>query len=410
MTGTISLKFGDAGKNHWGMEIIGNKKNVGDGFTKKDLDDIYGRMRMLGLGGNCETYCLNDLLKGENEKKQRTKKAYIMIIRNAMKTNLLNEVEFEEMKKEMNSFEWDTKCFDIRSGVTTKNVRHNVCFNKEGQEPDYEKGKGRIVGFNTLKYFNKMRQNLKLLIGEKMEEMICEGDKYYDTSKCGNKWHGDEDRREVIGCRIGEEMDLCFNWYFNELPVGEKLELLLQDGDIYIMSEKAVGTDWIENNIYTLKHAVNSIGNNHFTKFPKQQQDKLTIKQYENTISELFNSNKEKDNTITYLINKLTMYEKNLPISQTSAHKCTRANTRSIKQTPQNQSVHEMLRSPYIQQHQHHIKQFENTISKLESSNKDLELSINELELSNNELELSNKDKDATITYLMNKNNRTQKR
>ena len=73
MTGTISLKFGDAGKNHWGMEIIGNKKNVGDGFTKKDLDDIYGRMRMLGLGGNCETYCLNDLFKGENKKEQKVK-------------------------------------------------------------------------------------------------------------------------------------------------------------------------------------------------------------------------------------------------------------------------------------------------------------------------------------------------
>ena len=29
---TITLTFGDTAKNHWGMEIIGNKKNVGDGW------------------------------------------------------------------------------------------------------------------------------------------------------------------------------------------------------------------------------------------------------------------------------------------------------------------------------------------------------------------------------------------
>ena len=179
-----------------------------------------------------------------------------MIIRDAMRTNLLNEFEFEELKKEMDSFEWDRQYYDKRrKRVLNKHARYNVCFDNTSQEPDYEKCKGRIVGFDELKMLNKMRANLKLLVGEKMENMICEGNKYFDASKCGIGWHGDAERRKVIGCRIGEEMKLCYNWFLRSKPVGARIDLTLQSGDIYFMSEKAVGTDWMKKSIYTLRHS-----------------------------------------------------------------------------------------------------------------------------------------------------------
>ena len=38
-------------------------------------------------------------------------------------------------------------------------------------------------------------------------------------------------------------------------PLADLINIKLKDGDMYIMSEKAVGTDWKRRNIYTLRHS-----------------------------------------------------------------------------------------------------------------------------------------------------------
>ena len=40
MTETITLTFGDAGENHVGMEMIGDKGIIGSGFNLEDLTNI----------------------------------------------------------------------------------------------------------------------------------------------------------------------------------------------------------------------------------------------------------------------------------------------------------------------------------------------------------------------------------
>ena len=50
-------------------------------------------------------------------------------------------------------------------------------------------------------------------------------------------------------------MQLVFSWYHRFKKVGETYRHLLNGGDIYIMSEKAVGTDWKRSSIFTLRHA-----------------------------------------------------------------------------------------------------------------------------------------------------------
>lgn len=50
-------------------------------------------------------------------------------------------------------------------------------------------------------------------------------------------------------------MNLCYNWFCRSKAIGKKLEILLNHGDMYIMSEKAVGTDWMKKIIPTLRHA-----------------------------------------------------------------------------------------------------------------------------------------------------------
>ena len=74
MVQTITLTFGDAGENHVGMEMIGEKGNIGDGFNKKDLENIIKRMNLLGLNKQIELYYINELL--DEEKRKNTEEAY----------------------------------------------------------------------------------------------------------------------------------------------------------------------------------------------------------------------------------------------------------------------------------------------------------------------------------------------
>jgi len=50
-------------------------------------------------------------------------------------------------------------------------------------------------------------------------------------------------------------------------PVGETIKLLLEHGDMYVMSEKASGWDWKKKVVPTLRHAA---GCEKFLKLPKK--------------------------------------------------------------------------------------------------------------------------------------------
>lgn len=42
------------------------------------------------------------------------------------------------------------------------------------------------------------------------------------------------------------------------MPIGKRAEIILQHGDMYVMSEKAVGTDWQRPSKIELRHAAGS--------------------------------------------------------------------------------------------------------------------------------------------------------
>lgn len=85
--------------------------------------------------------------------------------------------------------------------------------------------------------------------------MQAEGNYYYDTKKTGIGFHGDSERCIVVAARLCESIPLVYNWFHNSEAIGSRVELNINHGDIYVMSEKAVGTDWKKKSIYTLRHA-----------------------------------------------------------------------------------------------------------------------------------------------------------
>ena len=78
---------------------------------------------------------------------------------------------------------------------------------------------------------------------------------FFGAKKCGIGWHGDSERKKVVGLRIGGSMVLKFRWFHKHKGVGKSFEVMLNDGDMYIMSEKSVGYDWKKSSIFTLRHS-----------------------------------------------------------------------------------------------------------------------------------------------------------
>ncbi|KAI9364985.1 hypothetical protein DFJ73DRAFT_808884 [Zopfochytrium polystomum] len=141
--------------------------------------------------------------------------------------------------------------------VVNKHARWNLCFDAVAQEPDYEAGKGRIVAMRDVPLLQQLHAAVEGLLPPKTAGMKVESNYYYDAAKCGIGFHGDTERKRVVGARLGTAaMPIYFRWFHNGRAVGEKVEIPLYPGDLYVMSEKAAGSDWRSSSKYTLRHAV----------------------------------------------------------------------------------------------------------------------------------------------------------
>ena len=84
---------------------------------------------------------------------------------------------------------------------------------------------------------------------------MTEGNLYYNINYNRIGYHGDSERKIVIVIRLGNNFPLRYQWYLDSSPIGNYIDIKPDAGDIYIMSEKAVGTDWKLRKTATLRHA-----------------------------------------------------------------------------------------------------------------------------------------------------------
>lgn len=233
----ISITFGERVENHHGMQMVGSLAE--SGFTIEELKNIQEK-----FGG--ELIMISDVLP-ENERIEN--EAAILIIKNFF--------DAESLLKEQIGLDYDTKA-KMRGKVVNKRARYNLCFCDFSQQPDYDNGMGRILNFKDLPILDSIRNKISQNFGEKANLLNAESNLYYDIKKCGIGFHGDSERRIVICLRIGERMGLHYQWYQNSERKFGRVDLKLENGDMYIMSEKAVGTDWKKRKNYTLRHAAGS--------------------------------------------------------------------------------------------------------------------------------------------------------
>ena len=259
---TITLTFGDVGENHKGMQMLGTMVKKGDGFNlddlktiKKNFEDIACKCKIVNLNKYLDKYFDNSDTDDDIDESKFPDDAYILIISEGIQELLNNTSDtYDDLCEEQLGLSYDKKAF-MYGRIVNKNARYNLCFDDKEQKPDYENGKGTIVAYKSMPILNNLVKRFPDMFGAKFKNMKCESNYYYDVTKTGIGYHGDSERRKVVAIRLGNRLDIHYQWYHHNKPIGEHIKLELNGGDIYVMSEKAVGTDWKSSSQYTLRHA-----------------------------------------------------------------------------------------------------------------------------------------------------------
>lgn len=242
-----TITLGCQAENHVGMQKLGTLGKAGSGFTGAELHSI--KQNIEDMGGRAEVF---DLTHGVD--KAEGMDACVLVIRNAAALfGSSNEELFDEQEK----IAYDKQAF-MYGRVVNKNMRYNVCFGKEAQEANIAEKRGTVVAWRTVPKFRRVRRKLLAVVGAKGTGLMGEGNHYHNTKikTCGIGFHGDAERRKVIAFRIGADMPIHYIWFQRCRPISSEITIPLYGGDAYIMSEKAVGTDWRKKSEVTLRHAV----------------------------------------------------------------------------------------------------------------------------------------------------------
>ena len=236
-----TITFGDVAENHAKMQKIGTLHDAG--YSIQMLEDLQDKLRALGL-----TTLMVDLNAGFHSSFQDAK---VLVIRRGAQF-ILGDDDTSLLIAENDRLTMDKHAL-MRGKVVNKHARWNLCFADDDQEPNYHDGKGRVVAWRHIPRMDSIRH----AISQWTQDVLLNGEAnyYYDISKCGIGYHGDAERRKVFAVRMGATMPLYFKWFQFSEPVGDPIEVVLHDGDMYIMSEKAVGFDWLKKKTATLRHS-----------------------------------------------------------------------------------------------------------------------------------------------------------
>ena len=295
----MSLTCAPGGENNRGMEIIGRMPIKGEGFTANDIEglgpyfkaktkivmDKYGDRPVVVLDLN--VLSMDDKVDDLEDEDQ----ARVLILRNWAKG------ADKEIYKEIGPIRWDAEYLDpnkyrteivdgkeirVRGKRMNKRARTNLCFVPDReQEPAVFEGKGTIYDLKKMKAMNECVERLReeiatglIEIGSKTKVIInvVEGNRYYDLKKTGIGFHGDTERVVVICLSIGGfNYPMRWQWFKDGMPVGKPIDIYLNSGDVYIMSEKAVGADWKLKSKYTLRHSAGAEKYRSLSKWEKRR-------------------------------------------------------------------------------------------------------------------------------------------
>ena len=311
-TERFSLTCAPGGENNRGMEIIGRMPIKGEGFTANDIEGLGPYFNRLmppimnvseNVSENVNVLNLNALSMDDTigdlcDEDQ----ARVLILRNwgaePVTSKMGKNGWTKKVFKELASRRWDAEYLDpnkyrteikdgeevkVRGKRMNKRARTNLCFvDGREQEPAVFEGKGSIYDLKKMEFLNKGVERLReeianglIEIGSKtkVEINVVEGNRYYNLKNTGIGFHGDTERVVVICISIGcDNYPMRWQWFKDGMPLGKSIDITLNNGDVYIMSEKAVGADWKLRSKYTLRHSAGALKYRSLSKWENKRQ------------------------------------------------------------------------------------------------------------------------------------------
>lgn len=145
----------------------------------------------------------------------------------------------------------------IRGSVKTMHARTTNVLADHTQKPDLATLKSTVVDIKDFPALDNLR---RVLSGWSDFDglLVAETNHYPDSFKCGIGWHGDAERKHVLGARVGPgavNMPLRFQAFYRHEPVGCEVRVEIKSGDVFVLSEKATGYDWRSSSFLTWRHA-----------------------------------------------------------------------------------------------------------------------------------------------------------
>ena len=258
------LTFSCFAEGHVGMKIEKNQIAKDGKNRALTAEDLFTLQLKLDFDG-AEMVTLRQDIGG------REQKAYVLVLRNGMQHLGVDKDVLLKQIQEVPAV--DKQMLNTRQNkVQNKLKRHNLNIGDKIIKADIAKGQSTMYNFKCTflseakklrDAFTKMGKENKL---ETMTNLLAEANIYYaDEYKknhyCGIGYHGDAERPNspVIGCNVGKTRYLSFRSFYKSRYYRDETRIKLNHGDIYFMSEHAVGVNWKKSGSVVYRHRAGSL-------------------------------------------------------------------------------------------------------------------------------------------------------
>lgn len=243
----FAITFGEVALLHVGGKEFGTGRRE-NGYSVQEL-------RELGKRVECKTelVMISDALP---ENLRESNEAAVLVLRGGANFLLEYGADNRLLQEQKTLVAYDEKYWDNRRKTTlNKRARKNTVFGEKDIEHSENYKQCTVNSFEKLEHLNKLRKGLCAL-GDKAENLNAEGNWYFE-SKSGIGFHGDAERKIVICLSLGNSSTLRYCWRLAKETAnyGSPVDVVLNHGDIYIMSEKATGYDWLFRSKVRVVHA-----------------------------------------------------------------------------------------------------------------------------------------------------------
>lgn len=236
-------------------EIVENdaaKNSSSSSLLKSDLESIQEV-----IGG--DLIKLNTMVYEENYDGKREPEAYVLHIPNGV-GKLVAWVDSQEddaafcdaLFQEMNQVKHDNRFFNARKQrIEYMRAYHFFGVKDESQDQNLDQGIHTHHSFKDLPQLQRIRSAFDKMSDEfdiTTKGLYAEGNVYADIT-CGVRYHGEDEKAEspVIGIHIGEPKRITWRSFLHHRYFGKEISIQLNHGDVYFMSEHAVGAGWQRN-------------------------------------------------------------------------------------------------------------------------------------------------------------------